>query len=70
MKSENFQLSSQKSFSSEVCVAIGQKKEKSTPKPRSNEPRYSEFCDIVNKTQFPFGGFIKHITFDIVNYSI
>ena len=29
MKSENFQLSSQKSFSSEVCVAIGQKKEKS-----------------------------------------
>ena len=28
MKSENFQLSSQKSFSSEVCVAIGQKKEK------------------------------------------
>ena len=29
MKPENFQLSSQKSFSSEVCVANGQKKGKS-----------------------------------------
>ena len=26
--------------------------------------------NIVNKTQLPFGGFTKHITFDIVNYSI
>ena len=26
----------------------------STLKPRYNEPRYSEFCDIVNKTQLPF----------------
>ena len=26
--------------------------------------------DIVNKTQLPFWGFTKHITFDIVNYSI
>ena len=25
---------------------------------------------IVNKTQLPFWGFTKHITFDIVNYSI
>ena len=41
-----------------------------TLKPRYNEPRYSEFCDIVNKTQLPFLGFTKHITFDIVNYSI
>ena len=24
------------------------------------------FLDIVNKTQLPFGGFTKHITFDIV----
>ena len=34
------------------------------------KPRYSEFCDIVNKTQLPFWGFIKDIIFDIVNYSI
>ena len=33
-----------------------------TLKPCYNEPQYSEFRDIVNKT--------KHITFDIVNYSI
>ena len=33
-----------------------------TLKPRYNEPRYSELCDRVNKTQL--------ITFDIVNYSI
>ena len=32
-----------------------------------NEPQYSEFCDIVNKTQIPFWGFTEHITFDIVN---
>ena len=44
-----------------------------TLKPWYNEPRYSEFRNIVNKTQFPFWGFTKHITFDIlskVNYSI
>ena len=41
-----------------------------TLKPWYNEPRYSEFRDIVNKTQLPFWGFTKHITFDIVNYSI
>ena len=39
-------------------------------KPRYSEPQYSEFQDIVNKTQLPFRGFIKQITFDIVNYSI
>ena len=33
-----------------------------TLKPWYNEPQYSEFRDIVNKT--------KHITFDIVNYSM
>ena len=37
----------------------------STLKPRYNEPRNSEFLDIVNKTQLPFYGFTKHITFDI-----
>ena len=43
----------------------------STLKPRYNEPQYSEFCDIVNKTQLTFLGFTDHITFDIVvNYSI
>ena len=45
----------------------------STLKPRYNESGYSEFCDIVNKTQLPYWGFTKHITFDIyyiVNYSI
>ena len=26
--------------------------------------------NIVNKTQLPFLGFTKHITFDVVNYSI
>ena len=26
--------------------------------------------DIVIKTQLPFLGFIKHIIFDLVNYSI
>ena len=31
------------------------------------KPRYSEFCDIVNKDQLPFRGFTKHITLDIVN---
>ena len=41
-----------------------------TLKPRYNEPRYSEFHDIVKKTQLPFCGFTKHIIFDIVNYSI
>ena len=41
-----------------------------TLKPRYNEPRYSEFRYIVNKTQLPFEGFTKHITFDIVNYLI
>ena len=42
-----------------------------TLKPRYNEPCwYSEFCDIVNKTQILFRGFTKHITFDIVNYLI
>ena len=41
-----------------------------TLKTRYNEPGYSEFCNIVNKTQLPFWGFTKHITFDIVNYSI
>ena len=41
-----------------------------TLKPQYNEPRYSEFRDIVNKTQLPFSGFTKHITSDIVNYSI
>ena len=42
----------------------------STLKSRYNEPRYSEFRNIVNQTQLPFLGFTKHITFDIVNYSI
>ena len=42
----------------------------STLKPWYNKPQYSEFCDIVNKTQLPFWRFTKHITFDIVNYSI
>ena len=37
-----------------------------TLKPRYNEPQYSEFCDIVNKTQLPLRGFTKHFTFDIV----
>ena len=41
-----------------------------TLKPRHNEPRYSEFRDIVNKTQLPFWGFTKQSIFDIVNYSI
>ena len=43
---------------------------KSTLKPWYNEPRYSEFCDIVNKIQLLFLGFTKHITSDIVNYLI
>ena len=43
-----------------------------TIKPRYKETRYSEFCDIVNKTQLAFWGFLKHSTFnselfDIVN---
>ena len=42
----------------------------STLKPRYNEPQYSEFRNIVNKTQLLFGGFTKYITFVIVNYSI
>ena len=37
-------------------------------KPWYNEPRKSEFLDIVNKTKLPFWGFTKHITSDIVNY--
>ena len=41
--------------------------EGSTLKPRYNELRYSEFRDIVNKTQFVD---TKNITFDIINYSI
>ena len=41
-----------------------------TLKPWYNEPEYSEFLNLVNKTQFLFWGFTKHITFDIVNYSI
>ena len=41
-----------------------------TLKPWYNEPNYSEFRYIVNKTQLPFWGFTKHITFEIVNYSI
>ena len=32
-----------------------------------NEPWYSDFCYIVNKTQLPFWGFTMHITFDIGN---
>ena len=44
--------------------------ESSTLKPRYKEPGNSEFLDIVNKTQLPLWGFTKHITFDIVNYSI
>ena len=44
--------------------------EEITLKPRYNKPQYSEFCDIVNKTQLPFLGFTEHITFDIVNYLI
>ena len=39
-----------------------------TLKPRYNEPWYSEFCDIVNKTQLPFWGFTRHNTFDVVNH--
>ena len=35
-----------------------------TLKPRYSEPQYSEFRDIVNKSQLPFLGFTKHITFD------
>ena len=42
----------------------------STLKPRYNEPQYSEFRELVKKTQLPFCGFTKHISFDIVNYSI
>ena len=42
----------------------------STFKPQYSEPWYSEFHDIVNKTQLPFWGFTRHITFDIVNLSI
>ena len=45
-------------------------KEKSALKPWYNKPRYSEFHDIVHKTQLPFDRFTKYITFDIVNYSI
>ena len=41
----------------------------STLKPQYNEPWYSEFRHIVTKTQLPFWGFTKHITFSIVNYS-
>ena len=41
-----------------------------TLKPWYNEPRNSEFLEIVNKTQLPFWGFTKHITFAIVNYLI
>ena len=32
-----------------------------------NEPRYSEFCNRVNKNQLPFWEFTNHNTFDIVN---
>ena len=42
----------------------------STLQPQYNKPRNSEVLDIVNKTQLPFWGFTKHITFDILNYSI
>ena len=42
----------------------------STLKPRYNEPQYSEFRYIVNKTKLTFEGFTKHITFDNMNYSI
>ena len=38
----------------------------STLKPWYKEPQYSEFRDIMNKTQLPFLGFTKHITFDIL----
>ena len=31
-----------------------------TLKPRYNEPRYSEFRDMVNKTQLPFLGCTKY----------
>ena len=41
-----------------------------TLKPWYNEPWYSEFCVIENKTELPFWGFTKHIIFDKVNYSI
>ena len=41
-----------------------------TLKPWYNESRYSEFHYIVNKTQLPFWGFTKHITFNILNYLI
>ena len=44
-------------------------KQTCTLKPWYNELPYSEFHHVVNKTQFPFWGFTKPITFDIVNYS-
>ena len=37
----------------------------STLKPWYNEPQYSEFHNIMYKTQLPFWGFTKHTTFDI-----
>ena len=45
----------------------------SSLKPLYNEPQYSEFHDLVNKTQLPFWGFTKHYhiwyskSLDIVN---
>ena len=41
----------------ELIACIGKKRKKRkmfTLKPRYNEPQYSEFRNIVNKTQLPF----------------
>ena len=54
----------------DALINISQSAFINTLKPRYNEPWYSELFDIVNKTQLPFWGFTKYITFDIVNYSI
>ena len=72
IKSTNFCVSAKDAFSLLMrnIVRVLVLNNVSTLKPRYNEPRYSEFCNIVNKTQLPFWGFTKYITFDIVNYSI
>ena len=50
-----------------IGCLIQKRRVTNTLKPWYNEPRNSEFRDIVNKTQLPFWGHTRHITFDIVN---
>ena len=57
LDSFTFVPSNSRSIARQVCITL---------KPQYNEPRYSEFCNIENKTQLPFLGITKYITFDIV----